>query len=178
MEENKIETVEKKDKKKELIRALKFFLFSCSAGIIQFGSNALLELLFGKLFAGKWDELVIHWVSYLIGLVLSVIWNFTFNRKFTFKSATNVPIAMLKIFGYYTVFTPLSVMLDEFLNKTWTFPGAWALVTFICMFINLITEYPFDTFVVFRGTIDQTEKKKEENAETEETQTETDGENK
>ena len=78
--------------------------------------------------------------------------NFTFNRKFTFKSAANVPIAMMKVFGYYLVFTPLSTLLEKYLTET----CGWNeyLVTVINMVINFVTEFLFDRFVVFRDSID------------------------
>ncbi len=89
----------------ELWRSLKFLLFSLSAGIIQLLSFTLLnELLHLK-----------YWFSYLTALVLSVLWNFTLNRRFTFKSASNVPIAMLKVFAYYCVFTPVTTLLGNHL---------------------------------------------------------------
>lgn len=130
------------EKKKELMRTVKFTLFSISAGIIQIGTFTLMNELL------HWD----YWVSYLISLVLSVVWNFTFNRKFTFKSAANVPIAMMKVFGYYLVFTPLSTLLEKYLTET----CGWNeyLVTVINMVINFVTEFLFDRFVVFRDSID------------------------
>lgn len=127
---------------KELARKIKFGLFSISAGLIQIGAFTLLnELLHLE-----------YWLSYLIGLVLSVLWNFTLNRKFTFKSSNNVPIAMLKVFGFYCVFTPLSTLLEKYL----TTGPQWNeyLVTLINMALNFVTEYLFDTYVVFRGSID------------------------
>lgn len=129
-------------KKNELMRTVKFTLFSISAGIIQIGTFTLMNELL------HWD----YWVSYLISLVLSVVWNFTFNRKFTFKSAANVPIAMIKVFGYYLVFTPLSTLLEKYLTET----CGWNeyLVTVINMVINFVTEFLFDRFVVFRDSID------------------------
>ena len=130
------------DKKKELIRSLKFLLFSISAGVIQILSFTLLNELLH----------LPYWVSYLIALVLSVIWNFTLNRRFTFHAANNVPVAMLKVAAYYAVFTPLSTLLEKYLTDT----VGWNeyLVTFLNMVINFVTEYLFDTFVVFRGAID------------------------
>ena len=100
-------------------------------------------------------------LSYLVALVLSVLWNFTLNRRFTFRSANNVPVAMLKVAAYYAVFTPLSTMLGS-----WLADGlGWNeyLVTAINMALNFVTEYLYDTFVVFRGTIDTNDlaKKKE-----------------
>ena len=94
-----------KNNRKEIWRAVKFTLFSASAGIIEFVSFTLLnEFTF-------WS----YWPCYLIALVLSVLWNFTLNRKFTFRSANNVPLAMLKVALYYAVFTPLSTILGNYL---------------------------------------------------------------
>lgn len=148
MEENKIEKevikpelteaeVKAKAKKENTTQALKFFLFSCSAGAIQVGSFTLLNELL------NWP----YWPSYLIALTLSVLWNFTFNRKFTFKSANNVPIAMLEVFGYYAVFTPLSTLWGNALENI-----GWNEYIILggTMAINLITEFLFDKFVVFR----------------------------
>lgn len=132
----------KKNKYKELWRTAKFVLFSISAGIIQFGCFALLYDLLH----------ITYWVSYLAALVLSVLWNFTLNRRFTFKSAGNVPIAMLKVFGYYCVFTPLTTLLGTYLEGTLLWDGN--LVTLINMALNLITEYLFQKYVVYRKTID------------------------
>ena len=129
-------------RKKELMRSLKFLLFSISAGVIQILSFTLLNELLH----------LPYWGSYLIALVLSVIWNFTLNRRFTFRSANNVPVAMLKVAAYYAVFTPLSTLLEKYLTET----VGWNeyLVTLINMVLNFVTEYLFDTFVVFRGSID------------------------
>lgn len=142
------------EKKKEALRGLKFALFSVSAGVIQIGTFTLLNELL------HWP----YWVSYLIALVLSVIWNFTLNRKFTFKSANNVPKAMLLVALYYCVFTPLSTLLEKYLTET----CGWNeyLVTAINMVINFVTEFLYDRFVVFRDSIDtndiaQKEKEKE-----------------
>ena len=139
-------------KKEELIKIIKFVLFSASAGVIQLGLDILLNevCLFPKF--------KLAWLSYLIALVASVLWNFTFNRKFTFKSATNIPIAMLKVAGYYAVFAPLSIL--------WT----WGLVDklgvneyiilAVTMIINMVTEFLFQKYVVFTDTL---KREKEEN---------------
>ena len=127
--------------KKELLRSLKFLLFSISAGIIQIGSFALLnELLY-----------LPYWVSYLIALVLSVVWNFTFNRKYTFKSDANIARAMTLVALYYAVFTPLSTYNEHFLTAL-----GWNeyLVTAINMVINFVTEFLFQRFVVYRNRVD------------------------
>ncbi len=146
--------------KKEFFRALKFVLFSISAGIVQVASFTLLQELIIKDTTNKYG-----W-SYFISLALSVIWNFTFNRKFTFKSANNVPIAMLKVLGYYLVFTPISVFGGEALVTQ----CGWNeyLVLAISMVINFVTEFIFDTFVVFGKSIDSANKKEQPTEQTEE----------
>ena len=93
-----------------------------------------------------------YWLSYLVALVLSVLWNFTLNRKFTFKSATNVPIAMLKVAAYYLVFTPLSTFLEHYLTETMHWNEY--LVTAINMVLNFGTEFLYQRFVVFGKSID------------------------
>lgn len=127
--------------KAELIRAVKFTLFSISAGLVQIVSFTLLN-----------ETLHLdYWISYLTALILSVLWNFTFNRKFTFHSAANVPIAMLKVAGYYAVFTPLSTWAGNALEA-----AGWNeyLVLVLSMLVNFATEFLFDRFFVFGKSID------------------------
>lgn len=133
--------------KQELFRALKFLGFSISAGVIQIVS---FEILFDAI---KW----LWWPSYLISIVLSVIWNFTFNRKFTFKSANNVPIAMMWTLLYYVAFIPVSVFGGDALEGV-----GWngTLVTVIMMVINFVTEFLWQRFFVFRNSIDSASKPK------------------
>lgn len=140
---------DKKDKK-ELLRAIKFGLFSISAGIIQIGSFTLFNEVF------HWT----YWVGYLVALVLSVVWNFTLNRKYTFKSANNVPKAMLLVALFYAVFTPLST-----LNEKWLTDLGWNeyLVTLVNMAINFVTEFLYDKYVVFKNSIDTNDLAKKEN---------------
>ena len=124
------------DGKKQLWQVVKFTLFSASAGIIQVGSFALLELFIKS-----------YWIPYLISLTLSILWNFTFNRRYTFKSAANVPIAMAKVFGFYLVFTPLSTYLGNLAE------GAGAndfLILVVTMLANFVLEFLFCKFVVYR----------------------------
>lgn len=129
-------------KNKEIFRTLKFVLFSASAGIIQMGSFALMNELL------HWE----YWVSYLVALVLSVLWNFTFNRRYTFKSTENLGRAMLLVALYYCAFTPLSTLLEHQLagNLGWN----EYIVTAINMVINMVTEFLFQRFVVYRGSVD------------------------
>ena len=133
--------------RKEMIRTIKFVLFSASAGIIQVLSFTLMEeVLHLK-----------HWISYLVSLVLSVLWNFTLNRKFTFYSANNVPIAMMKVAAFYLVFTPLSTWWTAVLTGA---KVGWNeyLVLILTMLVNFLTEYLYDRFVVFGKSIDTAKK--------------------
>lgn len=127
---------------KEFARVVKFTLFSISAGLIEIGVFTLLNELLH----------LPYWLSYLAALVLSVLWNFTLNRKFTFKSAVNIPAAMLKVALYYAVFTPLSTLLEHYLAGTL----GWNeyLVTAINMILNFATEFLYQRFFVFGRTID------------------------
>lgn len=128
-------------RRQSALRAIKFLLFSASAGVVQAGSFALLNEI----------AHMAYWPAYLIALTLSVLWNFTFNRRFTFKSAANIPVAMLKVFGYYCVFTPLSTWWgDALTNAGWN----EYIVLFGTMIINLVTEYLFCTLVVYKGQMD------------------------
>ena len=135
------------NRKKELIRAVKFTLFSISAGIIQVLSFTLMNEVFA------WS----YRVCYFTALVLSVLWNFTLNRNITFRSASNVPIAMLKVAGFYLVFTPLSTWAGGALTEL-----GWNeyLVLALTMITNFVTEFLFDRFVVFGDSIDNAVKKK------------------
>lgn len=134
--------------KKELIRTIKFTLFSISAGIIEIVLFTLLDKFTG------WD----YWPKYLISLIASVIWNFTLNREYTFKSANNVPIAMFKVAIFYAIFTPVSTLLGNYLaeNLGWND----ILVTLLNMLCNFILEYLYDKYIVFRGSIDTKENNK------------------
>lgn len=127
---------------KETIRIIKFILFSISAGIIQIGSFALLTEFSG----------LGYWSRYLISLVLSIVWNFTLNRKFTFHSAANVPVAMLKVLAYYAVFTPATTFLGNYLVETLHWNDY--IVTIINMLLNFVTEFLYQRFFVFGKNID------------------------
>ena len=128
--------------KKEFVRSLKFVLFSASAGVIEI----IVFTLFDNITA--WS----YWACYLPALVLSVLWNFTLNREFTFRSANNVPVAMMKVAAYYLVFTPVTTIEGNYLNES----IGWNeyLVTALNMILNFVTEYLYDRFVVFRESID------------------------
>ena len=151
------------NKKKEALRALKFTLFSISAGVIEVLSFTILNLFI------QWPEdafplmnrlltqigvtdLKDYGPNYFIALALSVVWNFTFNRKFTFKSAANVPVAMLKVLLFYVVFTPLSIWWGVVLTNRY----GWNefLVLGLTMLVNFVTEFLYQRFFVFGKSID------------------------
>ena len=127
---------------KELIRTIKFTLFSISAGIIEIVLFAILDKF------TNWN----YWANYLIALIASVIWNFTLNREYTFKSSNNVPVAMTKVALFYAVFTPVSTIAGNYLaeNLGWND----FLVTGLNMVCNFVLEYLYDRFFVFGKSID------------------------
>ena len=123
---------------KTFIQFLKFVMFSISAGVIQAGSFTVMN----ELFHFK------YWPAYLVSLVLSIVWNFTFNRKYTFKSAVNVPVAMAKLFGFYAVFTPVSTIIGHLADENDVNEYLILVITMIC---NFVLEFLFCKFVVFRN---------------------------
>lgn len=127
-------------KKENMVQFIKFVLFSISAGVIQVITFTLMDLITG----------LPYWPKYLTALILSIIYNFTVNRHFTFKSAANVPVAMLKVFGYYCVFTPLSTLWGQGLeNLGWN----EYIILLGTMATNLISEFLFTRFVVYRNSM-------------------------
>jgi len=131
---------------RELWRFVKFGLFSVSAGLIETGLFYILGLIpsFG------------YWLCYLPALIASVVWNFTLNRRFTFKSDADIPAAMLKTFAYYVVFTPLSTILGNWLAEVRFagIPAADDIVYFSTLAVNFVTEFLYQRFYVFRGKTD------------------------
>ena len=123
-------------KKQAVFQMIKFTLFSISAGVIQLGTYAVFSEVF------RWG----HWLAYLVSLILSIVWNFTFNRRYTFKSAVNVPVAMTKLFGFYAIFTPVStwaghLVVTAGINNY--------LVEIGTMLANFVLEFLFCKFVVY-----------------------------
>jgi len=128
----------KTTEKKSFWQVVKFTLFSISAGIIQVVSFTLLNEL----------ALLPYWPACLISLVLSVLWNFTLNRRYTFQSAANVPVAMAKVFGFYLVFTPLSTWLGHLAETSGVNEY---IVLAVTMISNFVLEFLFCKFVVYRN---------------------------
>ena len=126
--------------RENIFQMLKFTLFSISAGLIQIAVLTLLNEVCR--FA--------YWPAYLIALLVSVLYNFTLNRRFTFKSAANIPIAMIKVLMYYAVFTPLSTWWGDVLTAI-----GWNdyIVLAGTMIINFVTEFLYCRFFVYRNNI-------------------------
>lgn len=148
-------------KAKEFLRFVKFSLFSISAGIVQFGSYELLSLIFSD--NSKYG------LAYIISVSLSVLWNFTFNFKYTFKAATNIPKAMALAFLFYVFFIPPTAIGGDYLVNS----CAWndTLVLLITMVLNFVLEFLWNRFVIYGKKVDtRIEKKKthENNKENEE----------
>ena len=138
----------KSERFKELIRAIKFTLISISAGVIQIGSFALMYEVLN----------LDYWLSYLVSLLLSIIWNFTINRKINFKSANNVPKAMLQLLGFYAVFTPVTMFGGQWIEDL----GVHGLIVeVVTMVLNFALEFLFCRFVVYRNSCDTLEKPEE-----------------
>ena len=145
------EPPKKPSKAKQFLQFLIFTGFSISAGVIQFVSTGLLS---------TWTGWIPYWIAYLVGLVLSVVWNFTFNRKFTFKAANNVPLAMGLVVIYYCAFTPLSTFGADAIVEAWKKAAGirWhdsyeMIITAAMMILNFLTEFLWDKFVVFNSKV-------------------------
>lgn len=136
-------------RRRETLRAIKFLLFSVSAGLIQIVSFTLFKEVFG----------LVYWQSYLFSLILSVLWNFTLNRRYTFQSAANIPKAMALVALFYCVFTPLSTWAGDALARRnvneYLIEGG-------TMLVNFVLEFLYQRFIVFRTTIDTNDLAKRE----------------
>lgn len=140
---NEVEEKVKSPKIKQFLQVLKFAAFSASAGVIQLLSFSILY---------DWTHLLPWWPAYLISLVLSVAWNFTFNRKFTFAAATNLPISMCLVALYYCAFTPISVFGGDAMTAA-IGEELGIITTVTMMLINFVTEFFWDKFVVFNDVV-------------------------
>jgi putative flippase GtrA len=129
---------------KEVMRVIKFTLVSISAGILQIGLFTLLNEVFG------WG----YWAPYLISLLASIIWNFTINRKITFKSASNVPKAMALVLLFYVIFTPASTILGDLAERAIGTEFGEYIVLAITMILNFILEFLYTRFIVYRSSCD------------------------
>ena len=165
MQEKQEQNSGKPDGKHEAWQAVKFTLFSISAGVIQIGTYTLFYEVF------HWAP----WLAYLVSLILSVLWNYTFNRKYTFRSDADVKKSMLLVALFYLVFTPLSTWWTAALTGENPFTGAEAsqeplvnnyLVQAGTMAVNFVTDFLYQKFVVYRGSIDTNEQAKKQQEKT------------
>lgn len=150
------EAPKKMTKLQQFLQLLKFTGFMVSAGVIQFVTTGLLSTWTGLMS----EDSEYYWIAYLTGLVLSVVWSFTFNRKFTFKAANNVPLAMVLVLIYYCAFAPLSTFGANAIVNAWkdAAGAGWdknyeMVITASMMIINFITEFFWDKFVVFNKKV-------------------------
>lgn len=155
-EENASGEPQKLTKKQQFLQFLIFTGFMISAGVIQFVTTGLLSTWTGLMS----EDSGYYWIAYLVGLVLSVIWSFTFNRKFTFKAANNVPLAMCLVLLYYCAFTPLSTFGANAIVNAWkdAAGAGWdknyeMVITASMMLINFGTEFIWDKLVVFNQKV-------------------------
>ena len=135
---------------KEWVRTIKFTLFSISAGIIQIALFTLLN---------EWLHLD-YWVSYISSLLVSILWNFTINRKVTFKSSNNVKLSMLLVLLFYAVFTPVSTVLGNLAENSGANEYLVLAITMIC---NFVLEYVYTRYIVYRHSCDTLQKDNSKN---------------
>src|SRR5690554_2094753 len=125
------------ENKKTIVQAIKFTLFSISAGIIQVVSfvilNELLPIITGD-----------YGVNYVVSLLLSIIWNFTFNRKYTFQASNDLKKSMLLVLLFYVVFTPTTAILGAKIEAGGT---SEYIVLGVTMVLNFILEFLYTKFV-------------------------------
>lgn len=140
----------KENKIKELIRAVKFTIISISAGIIQIGTFALFNDVL------HWD----YWAGYITSLLLSILWNFTINRKITFKSSNNIAKSMILVLLFYAVFTPVSTILGDLATKN---EINEYIVLAVTMVSNFVLEFLYTRYIVYRNSCDTQSKKKSKN---------------
>ena len=165
-----IKMATKMGKKENALQAIKFACFSASAGIIQVVSFTLLNELLPTTDStnaiAQWFFNSEYGGSYLVALTLSVLWNFTFNRKFTFKSAANIPVAMLKIFAFYCVFTPVSTILGEMVAQRFTASYVEYIILAVTMATNMVSEFLYCRFFVYKNSMNTLDDKASEEKET------------
>lgn len=170
--------------KKELWRAIKYTLFAISAGVIQIVSSLALKAILSRFMDESQTMIFIHemptssFIAETVGLALSIIWNFTFNRKFTFKAANNVPVAMLLAFLFYVPFYPFQTWYIAVVESKLVNIGFWGFVVAqgTVMVINFVLEFLWQQFVVFRGKVDTNDLAAKERQKAQQTLAQSDGE--
>lgn len=168
-------------RKKKAKRFLKYAIIAISGGLIQLTAYIILSdaikldkhVSFDAIYQKQpWlteifydpDTGKTYGLSYFIAVSLSVIWNFTFNRKYTFKSASNVPKAMLLFVLYYAFSIPFNCWAIVQLNKLVVFPLSDKVILICIMLANGLPAFFYQRYVVFGRSLDTKHKKKKRQA--------------
>lgn len=148
----------KKEKRKGVLQFIKYALCAASAGIIQLALFSILQAVIPQ--SGKTIRFIVEdmdlvtFISTTVALCASILWNFTFNRKFTFKDAGNVPKAMLLAFLFYVPFYPFQTWYVHTIKSLLLGPLSTQASGIIAegsvMVINFVLEFMWQKFVVFR----------------------------
>lgn len=168
----------KKEKRKGVMQFIKYALCAASAGIIQIVMFSILQAVIpsnGKTIHFIVEDMdLVTFVATTVALCASILWNFTFNRKFTFKDAGNVPKAMILAFLFYVPFYPFQTWyvhtIKSLLVEAIGTDGAGIIAEGSVMIINFALEFMWQKFVVFRKPKDKKENKTEGNENSGETE--------
>ena len=168
----------KREKRKGVMQFIKYALCAASAGIIQIVLFSILQAVIpsnGKTIHFIVEDMdLVTFIATTVALCASILWNFTFNRKFTFKDAGNVPKAMILAFLFYVPFYPFQTWyvhtIKSFLVEAIGTDGAGIIAEGSVMIINFALEFMWQKFVVFRKPKDKQENKTEENENSGETE--------
>ena len=168
----------KKEKRKGVMQFIKYALCAASAGIIQIVLFSILQAVIpsnGKTIHFIVEDMdLVTFIATTVALCASILWNFTFNRKFTFKDAGNVPKAMILAFLFYVPFYPFQTWyvhtIKSLLVEAIGTDGAGIIAEGTVMIINFALEFMWQKFVVFRKPKDKKENKTEENENSGETE--------
>lgn len=149
-----MENKEQLTTKENIIQVVKFVAFSLGSGVIQTVVFTVLNEFM------HFD----YWQSYLPAIFLGVLYGFTVNRRFTFKSANNVPVAMAKLAFYYCIFIPTSTYLGNLAENKGVNEYIVLVVT---MLANLTTAFLVNRLWIYRNSMNtndlaQKEKTKKE----------------
>lgn len=161
-EEKAAKRAERKAKFKEMDKkngtkwqAFKYLCCTASAGLIQIISFTILQAAIPD--NGETLHFIVEdmsratFIATTVALALSVLWNFTLNRKFTFKSAKNVPVAMFLAFLFYVPFYPFQTWYVHTVKVALGgSDGAGFLAEATVMLINGILEFCWQKFVIYR----------------------------
>ena len=168
----------KREKRKGVMQFIKYALCAASAGIIQIVLFSILQAVIpsnGKTIHFIVEDMdLVTFIATTVALCASILWNFTFNRKFTFKDAGNVPKAMILAFLFYVPFYPFQTWyvhtIKSLLVEAIGTDGAGIIAEGTVMIINFALEFMWQKFVVFRKPKDKKENKTEENENSGETE--------